>query len=384
MLTEDLKKTVRTIDLSVAAGRKRQSARTGLVHLFANEEALDTIPLYENFCFAFALCRQKTAESVTEAKAIIERLLFFQCNGNFPVYLHEFPNCFDFQMGLKVAPIFLYLLRHFSPVLGELKGKIEKSLEEILAKRPDKPFWENRYRACVGEPLLPQSTEGFSPLEWTEWLITAQLAGQTHFALSFDEELQLFFGAADIQEKTEPRPNPIEWLLAEPHFSARLLKDHPHQLLAAPLFPITFEKTDPPCTGLRLFWKGSEGTHSLVAKALEFELSGPADTTRNNLFEAAVFCNASEETKLFVEGRRATSFHLGDQITVETPQKSITFRFELVEGTGDFFGHIFKANRWTQIACKGANLYEAYDWKIGLRTLRRSEKARIRVVWNES
>jgi hypothetical protein len=380
MLTDELKKQTRAIDLAALAGRKRQSPRTGLVHLFSGEDAPDTIPVYENFCFAFALFRQKTTESVTEAKAIIERLLTFRVNGNFPVYLHEFPKCFDHHLGLKIAPVLIYLVRLFSPVLGELKQKIEKALQEILAQRPEKLFWENRYRACVGESLLGQDTTAFSPLDWTDWIITAQLSGQTHFFLPYDDQLQMFFGAVDIQEKDQPRPNPIEWLLAEPNFSPRLLKDHPHQILTAPLFPFTFTKSELPSATFRMFWQGSNSLHSLVAKSLEFDLETEADTTRNNLFEASIYCNASNETEIFVEGKKATAFQLGETITISTPQKSISFHFELVSGSGDFFGHIFKANRWSQVSCKGVNSYEAYDWQIGLRTLRRSEKAKIRIV----
>src|SRR5689334_5032749 len=106
MQTETLKKQVQLVDLVVAAGRRRQSLRTRFIH----DEEL--IPLYENFCFALALFRQKTAACVTEGKELIIRLLAFQAvDGNFPTYLHDFPRCFDFQMSLKIAPIFIYLLR---------------------------------------------------------------------------------------------------------------------------------------------------------------------------------------------------------------------------------------------------------------------------------
>jgi hypothetical protein len=363
MIQEELKKQIRAIDLAVSAGKKRQSPRTGFVHL------LDTIPLYENFCFAFALFRQKTAESVGEGKALLERLLAFQVEQNFPIYLHDYPQCFDLNMGLKIAPILTYLLRLFAPVLGSLSAKVEKALAEVLKKRPEKPFWENRYRALKGEPLL--ETE---KLDWVEWLITEQLAGRNHFKLPYDEALQLFL--PQVQEKGEPRPNAIEYLLAEPNFSSRLLRDHKEQLLVAPLFPFSYEKMDVEMGGVNLFWQGSLGVHSLYAKALEFNLEGAADTSRNNLFEASFFCNASMEAKIFVEGKKATSFALGDRITIETPEKSFEVRFELKEGTGDFFGHIFKANRPTE---KGVEGYEAYDWQIGLRTLRRSEKVKLQL-----
>lgn len=376
MITEELKKQTRAFDLSIAAGRKRQSARTHFVH---DDE---TIPIYENFCFAFALFRLKTTESVTEGKELISKLLAFQTpDGNFPIYLHEFPRCHDFQMALKVAPILIYLIRLFGPVLGELKPKIEEALTKCLVRRTEKLAWENRYRACVGEPLLPVDTNDFSPAEWTEWLITAQLAGQTHFSIPYDETLQLFMGPArfDMQEKGEPRPNPVEWLLAENHYSTRLMRDHFHQLLCAPLFPITYEPQIISDSAFRLFWKGST-LHSLVGKSLIFDLPEGIEMGRTDLFEAVLYTDISPEKEILVHGRKATTFRLGDPITIQTPTLTIQLKFELIRGSGDFCGQILRANRPSQIANKGINQYEAYDWQIGLRTLRRQGPSQIKIT----
>lgn len=365
-MTDELKKQIRMIDLAVAAGRARQSARTGFVH---HEE---TIPLYENFCFAFALFRQKTTDSVTEGKELIERLLAFQAaDGNFPVFMHDYPRCFDFQMGLKVAPILIYLLRQFSGILGELKAKIETAIEKAIVKRTDKLFWENRFRACRGEPLLPIDTTSFSPVEWTDWMITAQLAGQTHFDLPYREDLQLLVTPHELQERNEPQPNPVEWLLAEDNYSPRLLRDHPHQLWCAPLFPLTYTSDLPPSS--RLLWKGTHVLHSLVAKTLVFDLPEGVEMGRSDLFEALLYQNVSSETEIRVNGCKATTFQLGDTVTIITPTKTVHLRFTLTKGSGDFFGHIFRANRPAQVI-KG---YESYDWQIGVRTLRRSPSAQI-------
>lgn len=378
MIVENLKKQVRSIDLAVAAGHKRQSPRSGLVHLFPNDESTDTIPLYENFCYAFALFRQKTAESVMMGKEIISRLLAFQnLEGNFPIYLHDFPRCYDSQMALKVAPILIYLLRLFPGILGELRPVIESALKKAISKSPEKTSWENRYRACAGLPLLSVDTSEFSPSEWTEWVITAQLLGQTHFEIPYDPLFQLlkFPSRYDVQERGEPRPHPLEWVLAEGQFSPRLLRDHPHQLWCAPIFPFTYTPLDFPETSFRKIWNGST-LHSLVGKGLIFDLPEGIEMGRGDLFEAVLFCDVSLETKLWVEGRRATTFKFGDKITIQTPQLSIDLKFELTGGSGDFCGHIFRSNRPSQI-CKG---HEAYDWQIGLRTLRRSPTAQIRVV----
>jgi hypothetical protein len=373
MSTVSLKKQVRMIDLALQAGRARQSNRTKFVH---DDEV---ISIYENFCFTFVLFRHKTAESILEGKELLSRLLAFQQeDGNFPVFLHDYPRCFDFQLSLKVAPILIYLQRLFGSILGEQKGKIELALSKILSQSPpEKPVWQNRYRACVGEPLAPVDTTLFSPAYWVEWLITAQLASESHFPIPYDETMQLFMGPPqfDVQEEGEPKPNPIEWLLADGNYSARLLRTHPDQLLCAPLFPITHTPVPFDESTFRFYWKGEETLHSLVAKSLIFDLPDGLELGRHDLFEAALFCDISPETTIYVNGKRATVFHLGDEITIETPTLKIALSFELTQGIGDFCGSVFRSNRPSQMA-KG---YEAYDWQIGLRTLRRSGPAQIKV-----
>ncbi|MBU6446518.1 MAG: hypothetical protein KGQ49_03880, partial [Verrucomicrobia bacterium] len=242
----------RAIDLAISAGQKRISPRTGLIHLHAHhDEASDTIPIYENMCYALALFRQKTKESVLSAIELVDKLLPFQtADGNFPVYLHEYPKCYDFHMGLKVAAPLAHILRSFSHVLGECKSRWEMALERLLSFESDKPLWINRRRAIVGERLLPFEPQ--TSQEWLEHLITGQLAGETEFSIPYDLDLHLFTFNTQ-QERGEPRPHPIEWILAEGHYTSRLLRDHPHQLLCAPLMafkaiPVPYQ------TGFRLFW----------------------------------------------------------------------------------------------------------------------------------
>ena len=80
-----------------------------------------------------------------------------------------------------------------------------------------------------------------------------------------------------------------------------------------------------------------------------------------------------------IKGVKGTIFQFGDPVTIRTPTLTLRLQFDLIAGMGDFCGHIFRANRPTQVACKGALLYEAFDWQIGMRTLRRSGPCQIRV-----
>ncbi len=355
--------------LALTAARKRQSLQTGFVHLFP-----ETIPIYENFCFAFALLRSKTQENVLEGQKLIEKLLAFQTpDGNFPIYLHEYPHAYQSKTALKIAPILIHSLRLFAPTLKEsLRSNIQNSLKKALENPSENPFWENRRRACLGEPIVPLDSKYFSADQWTDWIITCQLAGLNHFSIPYEPSLQLFLGPSqfDVQEGREPRPNLIEWLLSDE--SSRLCKDHPHQILCAPLFPITYTPIQIEENSLRLFWQ-DEALHSLVGSGAIFDLTEEAQMGRSDLFEAVFYADIG--TEVFVEGQKATVFKLEDQIEIRTPSQSISLSFHLTEGVGDFLGHIFPGNRPSQIA-KG---FQTYDWHIGLRTLRRSPSAQIQI-----
>jgi hypothetical protein len=410
-----LKKQIKAIDLSLSACRLRQSPRTGFVHHFWGDgEFLDTIPLYENFCFATALYRQKTVESVSEGKELLEKLLAFQApDGSFPIYLHEFPRCHDWMQGLKIAPFLIQLQRRFFTVLPpDLKKKIAIALEKIFHFSKDKclGLWFFRYQMCTeGKGSFHPDPAQMSSSDWTQWLISAQLGDFVSFpsAQLFHPALQAFIGSphADVQEKFEPRPTPLEWLLAEKEesFSKRLLQDHPLQMHLAALWPLQDEpqnhlsslshaiawQADEPKGGnlFRILWGGSQ-LHSFVlphthtkssiqdGKTFIFDLPEEADQTHNDLFEIVFYCSISPEISLTINEGKGTVFFLKDQIEIRSPKLTISLRFELLSGSGDFRGHLFYANRPSQTKAKN---YEAYDWQIGLRTLRRSPKAQIRV-----
>ena len=390
MNIETLKKKERILDLALAAARKRQSPRTGLLHYFPQDEtASDVIPLYENFTFALVLMRQKTAESVLEGKEILERLLHFQTpEGNFPLFLHDFPKAWEFHLPLKIAPILIFLLREFSPVLGTaLKEKISQALqkgiqhiEKLRSEKPLSPIWELRYQACIQGPSTPFQPSGSS--EWFEWWISQQLNGCTSFpdSIPYFRKLQFFAENRASQEKREPRPSPIEWILGERDgFTARLLRDHPNQLYAAippsndsiqwPDFDETDCKQFENDQGLQIVW-GEKSLHTFVLpKGRTAVLDEVSDPGRGDLIEVEAFCDL--EADITIGGKKGTIFHLGDWVEIEKEGWRIGLRFQLLQGDGEFCGHISKGNRPSQIACKGPLLYEVYDWRISLITLRK-------------
>ena len=393
----------RLIDLSVAACRKRQSLRTGFVHLYysldaATSEASDTIPLYENFCFAFALIRQKTAESVLEGKLILDKLFAFQTEeGYFPTYLHEFPKCKDFSISFKIAAICKQILIHFSSIIGvEIKEKLEKTIEKAILFTTNSSLQKRRILALQGkegEPFFPSTNE-----EWFEEIINRQLLGLKIENVPFDRDLQIFTCDPQLQEKGEPMLWPMEWALSEKDgFSERLLRDHPAVIRAAALWPIEYEtpfsnkkylQIVSAKGGIQWFWKEAK-IHSLCAPYgvfkedhLTFSLQEAPILEKGGAIEAALFSDLSSDTKILIEGKTSTVFHLGDEVRIQTVNRQFLLRFSLLEGSGDFIGQISRANRPGQIAAKGNLRYEAFDWQIAIKTLRRDLQCTLRMDWS--
>ena len=195
MDTETIIKRKRCIDLSLAACRKRQSPRTKFVHYFEGPgEHADTIPLYENFCFVLALYRQKTVEAVLEGKDLLERLLAFQASdGNFPIYLHEFPNCQSSLQRLKIVPLLIQLERYFSSVISsDIKEKLSLAIEKCLCVSSENlsDLWKFRYDMCKES----RSAIAIKPeKDWTHWLISRQLTKEPILleAPAFHAQLQV-------------------------------------------------------------------------------------------------------------------------------------------------------------------------------------------------
>ncbi len=415
----------RLSDIALQFGRSCQSPRTGFVHLFMDQPKSDTIPVYENFCFALALIRQKTAEGISEGKDILERLYAFQApeptlwKGNFPVYLHDFPRCWNPLQSLKVAPLLRRLLRDFSHVLdSEFKEKTNRAIVGLLqhaeqqrTRRPLLPLWERRYWALQGKTTPCISAT--SSEEWAEELISSDLLGMStdDFAKLVHPILGVYCGPCreEAQEGPSPKPTLLEWWTG-----AEANQPHPLQLELAAL-PDRHDLEPTLWSGsingwtvrqdqsvalsysqefVRCLWPGS---HSLVIPKmlgrsrieekergvkLTLDLPEEFDVSQNDLVELAAFTDVSPETEIFINGQKASVFGLGDQVEIRTPNKTVTLTFNLIEGSGDFCGHLSRSNRPLQKSCKGEALFEAFDWKIALRTLRRSAKSQLSLTFS--
>ncbi|NGX38211.1 MAG: hypothetical protein K1000chlam2_01383 [Chlamydiae bacterium] len=155
--------------LALETGQLLQKKQTGFVH------DRDAISVYENILFAYALFRSRLSDCVLEGKSLVERLLKFERDGNFPVYLHEYPQTLDPYLGLRILPILFWINHDFSHVIGDLKQELQMCIFRIVkrAQSLDLPPWAayrlDAFDGKIGS--LPQTC-----MDWGEALISLQIA----------------------------------------------------------------------------------------------------------------------------------------------------------------------------------------------------------------
>lgn len=151
------------INLAVNAGRTMQSSQTGYIHHYykpSDDASCDTIPILENFLFALALIRERTAESFAEGRDLLEKLIHFQTeSGNFPTYLHEYPKCSNRFILLDLLPIFYEVLHTFPLVLcpssrEQFQKMVERSLRVALELEREDLSFLPRLKLLCGLKLL--------------------------------------------------------------------------------------------------------------------------------------------------------------------------------------------------------------------------------------
>lgn len=148
-------------------------------------------------------------------------------------------------------------------------------------------------------------------------------------------------------------------------------------------------------TPLRLIWGDREFLHSLVCQGgsskktafnqteegfnLIFELSSPyTSEERYAQREIEFFADTQPGAAFTLQGNSTSVFHLNERLLLSFKDLKLSLTFELLEGEGDFLGHISRGNRPSQIESKG---FESYDWTFFLRTLRRSDHCVIKAIF---
>ncbi|HEV8051761.1 MAG TPA: hypothetical protein VGP47_04640 [Parachlamydiaceae bacterium] len=486
------------LELALNSGRKRKSQQTGYLHhcyhLVEHEPHLP-IPLIENFMFALALLRSRLVENIQEAKSIMDGLLHFQNKnpqdqsfGNYPIYIHDFPNCKDRFIGIQVAPVIYWILKQFHQVIGQdLKKRLEESLvmavkHAILTSKDRQASYPTAVKIAaaaiatgqlVGDSLLsdegsslleslrstPEESSLYCPVSMGS-IATSLLMVYPHLIDSpwkfFWDHLQSTWhrGTASYagpslkewQQKFEPQVTLYDLICGyfSGVFSDRALKEAPVHLEAV-LIPFTDERFQPlsypyETTGeiqgikwflhqsenlafsfidkgtiqinqafekgfhpFKLLWGDIHRVHSLVSQGgtaaavtfkhsremeddktiqdfeLDFDLDGAIEVEdKEKSREILLFADAHEGIEFLVSGFKASTFKMDEMITMVDKYLSIQLSFHIIEGDGRFFGHRMLGNRPSQLAIKGEERFNAYDWQLFMRTINRSDKCRIK------
>jgi hypothetical protein len=417
-MEEEIKRKM--AELALAAARKRVSPQTGFLHFWPDDPFLsrqDTIPLLENFLYAYALFRSKQAQNIQEAKALLDKLLIFEVSGNFPVYLHEFPETKDRQLSAHLLPVFFYLLKDFSLALGEgwtqkLEALCVRILKHLRQQEGSLGASAQAKMTAFQGCFDPETWHPKSPAEWAEFCLCAQMSGLDFekAAGKWDSHLAVFIGEAKerAQEETEPAVTLLDLFMGAYFgtFSKRALVDHPIHLKACLVHPFQSRqrKEESKENGFRyliqenqrqslmVYWGSQEKLHSLVleAKKGEFFLRGneseieclytyPEELpSEEESTELSLYLNDAVEHDLAIEGQKATVFHLGEEVSILSEGLCLAFRVEANPEEGTWMGHILKGDRSYQKSRK--QIYGGYDWKLGLRTIQRKPSAQIRIL----
>ncbi len=367
----------RVVELALEAGRHYLSPQTNLIHYcYEDERSTDTIPLFENLCYILALFRSLIGDNVQEGKERVRHLLAYRLeDGRFPIYLHQYPTGYGSYR--TMYPFFL-IDKHFHRVIEEpLRSEIRKNL--TLPLPPDE--------------ITSSREAGLMALH-----LTCHDKKLDSLAPYWDPNMQLYVGpfGDERQRKEEIETTLFDLFMGS---SPRILKPHPVHLHASLVFPhdqitdfpkISHITPKPLGKGFHLYrkvWQEGEHLHTLICQEKKM-------TLKDNVFvypeekpeekkgmEISFYTDYHPDTEIRINGEKGTVFKLGDLVTIHTATKTLTLSFEIGEGEGILLGHISRGNRPSQLLTHD---FTAYDWKIGIRTLRRSKILRLSFSVDES
>lgn len=407
-------------EISLEAAKSFVSPQTGMVHYFYHgSPPYATIPLYENFCYLLALFKTRTQEGVQDAMKLLSKLLHFQNQeGAFPVYLHEYPEVHDLFLNAYLLPPLQQLMQEFKLVLpqelktrlaraiesmqlqlkknytekkpkGHIAFKISQALKEELPFTEDHPvssqllerapreFWHAAAETYVG-PCYREFQEGFEP----ECTLYNLIFGTLYPRRLNPHHIQ----ASLLREKVSLAPLAYPYLKNGPGWAVFQEAAYAYSVLKkenpAPLFH------QPGVHLFRLVIKGKDRVHTLVLpggaiEAADYEtspslllhltLGAHSEVDDREKAKEVVFYHDLGPLATLPSGRSSV-FALGDTLTLHYDSVKVHLTFDLVEGSGDFAGHIGRANRPSQLLKEGV-----FDQTLFLRTLRRTPHAKIQV-----
>lgn len=236
-------------------------------------------------------------------------------------------------------------------------------------------------------PSIREWHEGVEPLPNLYDLWGGYFSGQFSHRAKTRAPFHLFGALIHPTLDRFSKPQP---LIQEAHWKIVHHSDCVYTLLekTEPLHQ-AIEKTYTP---FRLIWGNLDRTHSFICQGgvfekalfsdehkrieLFFDFGEPSDEKK----EVEFFLDYQPGIKFTLKGIAANTFELGETLDIHTPDRHLSLQIDLVEGEGQFLGHIMRGNRPSQTNLKGENRFQSYDWTLFLRTIRRKGKCRLKAT----
>jgi hypothetical protein len=273
-----------------------------------------------------------------------------------------------------------------------------------LAKSPWNLFWDylsqtwHRKACCYVGPALKELQNKQEP-QTTLYDLFMGYFSKT-FSQRVLEDHSLHLQGALLQQSEDTLPP-----LSYPFVVQGIVENQPWKLVHQENFAFTLiEKSErfnlPDEKGFypfRLCWGSSKRTHTFGCQGgntpemnfkdhldqvdLIFTLGEIVSVEdREKARELAFYFDVQEDTTIAVNDEMSTTFKLQDSLSIEMEGVLLALQFIVEEGSGHFLGHVMRGNRPAQVALKGKRRFDAYDWQIFLRTLRRTSPCKIKAT----
>lgn len=360
-----------------------KSIQTGFIHhnYHSKDGVHDTIPVVENMCHVLELLRTKQAPNLYEGKFLLKKLLAFQApSGNFPIYLHDYPACYSAKTAFDLLAPMHHIKKEFHSILGAvpLREALDK-LHRFCQTQPSNILFD----AACHSPIAEERWRADTASDWADLLVAATLLDQPipldDLAQKWHPEQQMFIGLSELQSGSRSQKTLLDAFLTGD-------QSHPRSVLAAPTTLVqkdvnawVFRDTHAPSDRHKHFhllrWE-----HLVCQDAHHRSTIQKTGSGIEALFTYPELLPDRDDKHMELnfyypyssgDCLSSNTFRLGEWIQIG-PFK---MRFELIEGEGQFFGHINRGNRPSQIDRDSTN---TYDWHIGLRTVQRESSVMIR------
>lgn len=413
-------------------GRSRQGSLTGMIHgSHLHPDSWETIPIFENLCFVIALFRSRAVANTLEGRELLEKILAFQITsgdnfGLFPRYLHEYPNLQRRGYLISIAVALSLIQFHHRQILhADLQQTLSKAIESLM-EALEKQSWidtisillrimqgklpscdsclalrptsirECTYLLYIVQFLFlqrsPYSAEVFNHLTsyWSAEMKCYIGPLEKEYYLNREEVVSLFhYFMIQMTDSTSSIPQGIIHLHSSllypledaPEVTEKLPSLHKHwniQQSNGFFWQMCNYLPEQTCKGFHLFrvlWR-DETVHSIICqqrirmsyRKIDEFLS---ELTFEDLPEHGLelYFPKTKNTKIYSNGKRATCFHSGEWITIDTGNAKIALEFTTSDNS-PAVASLSMHHRPAELQPDSSTI----DWRLSIRILSTDNK----------